>query len=219
MSDSTSIDKKHRKTVGSQYLEAQKTDTSCLTIGEIGNEMVKSLIDDINSSVESNPFDGEPFYINVVEERDLMMKNAIKRRLFVSKYRPYPEDNTLVFHVKPRSNEVRYCWDLPHHSELPNILANELSYPYAYTKRIREWMDNDLANFGFIKVSMNSHQIEGYDEKTIKAYRDAYQKFCDGKFKDPKDLESERRLGYFWIPNKFHQDELMENSKPKVFIV
>ena len=205
-------------TVGTQYLNAQKNSVSGLTIGDIGSDMVSGLIDDINESIESDPFEGRSFFINVVEERDLQMPNAIKRRLFVTKYRPYPEDNTLVFYVNPRENKVCFCWDLPHHSEFPNIISNEFLYDQAYISTLKDWLKDDLRNFGFVKVSMNSHQVEGYDEKIVNAYRDAYHKFCEAKFTDAKSLEAEKRLGYFWIPNKSHRDSLMEVQKPKIIL-
>ena len=123
------------KTVGEQYLEAQKNDSSGLLIGDVGSELVKSLVEDLNDIIEKNPFQDRPFYINIVEERDLIMPNAFKRRLFLSLYRPFPEDNTLVFRVNPKTTEVFYCWDLPHHSEFPNILCNEEEYDKEYPHR------------------------------------------------------------------------------------
>ena len=206
------------KTVGTQYLEAQSNDVTGLTLKEINDDMVKSLIEDLNQIIESNPFEGRSFYVNVVEHRDLQMPNAIKRRIFTQLYRPYPEDNTLVFYVNMDDESVFYCWDLPHHSELPNILINAHLYDHEYITRIKDWMRDDLSSFGFIKVSMESAQVEGYDEKKINAYREAYYQFIKEKFNDPKSVEAERRLGHFWIPNKFHKDKLLEDEKPKVFI-
>lgn len=207
-----------KTTVGTQYLEAQKNDAKGLTIGEVGSEMVKGLIDDLNDVIESDPFSGRSFFINVVEERDLQMPNAIKRRLFVTKYRPYPEDNTLVFFVDQKEEKVCYCWDLPHHSEFPNILSNELLYDQSYVSMIKDWLRNDLSRFGFIKASMDSSHVEGYDEKTVNAYRQAYASYLDSMFDDQKSIESEKRLGYFWIPNKFHKDAPLEKSKPTILL-
>jgi hypothetical protein len=207
-----------KPTVGSQYLEAQKYDSKGLTLGEINEGMVQSLISDLNECIASDPFEGRSFYINVVEERDLQMPNAIKRRLFVTKYRPYPEDNTLVFYIEPKEQKAYYCWDLPHHSEFPNILINQHLYDGNYVQRIKEWMSDDLCNFGFIKVSMSSSQVEGYDEKTINSYREAYYEFCKKRGDDPKAVETERKYGYFWIPNNLHKDKLLDESTTRIFL-
>ena len=117
-----------RDTVGQIYIDAQKNSTQGLLLPDIGQPMVGDLVDDINEAIASNPFDGQPFFINIVEERDLQMKNAIKRRMFVTKYLPYPEDNTLVFYAEPKLPRISYCWDLPHHSEFFNILTNFTLY-------------------------------------------------------------------------------------------
>jgi hypothetical protein len=181
--------------------------------------MVNSLIDDLNETIASNPFEGKNFYINVVEERDLQMPNALKRRMFVSKYRPYPEDNTLVFHVEPKSNRVKYCWDIPHHSELPNILINAHLYDHEYVQRIKDWLNNDLSNFGFVKVSMGNSQVEGYEEKTINAYRESYYNYCKSIEMDEKAVETEKKLGFFWIPSKNPSDKDLEKKSPKVALI
>ena len=148
-----------RDTVGTTYLEAQNNSCDGLVVQDIGTEMSYSLVEDLNEAIQSNPFEGRPFYINVVEERDLQMKNAFKRRIFTSVYRPYPEDNTLVFYVHPKENKVCYCWDVPHHSEMFNILSNWMEYDFTYIQRIREWQNNDLTNFGFEKTPDGEHWI------------------------------------------------------------
>ena len=203
----------NRNTVGSIYLDAQKNSSQGLILGDVGSEMVSGLIDDLNETIQSDPFDGREFYINVVEERDLQMKNAIKRRLFVSIYRPYPEDNTLVFKADPKSNRIFYCWDVPHHSELPNILSREDQFPHDYIRGIKQWMGGDLTSFGFLKVSMNSSQVEGVPEKTVQAYRNAYWEMCKGQGMDEKQLESEKRVGYFWIPNPNYKDQPLDQKQ------
>lgn len=132
--------------------------------------MVKSLIDDINDSIKSDPFEGRPFFITVHEKRDLQMPNQFLRRLITTIYRPYPENNTLVFSVNPQDNEVLYCWDLPHHSEMWNILSNTHLYDPEYIKRIREWQNNDLTNFGFVKDPMGEHWLSNsmFKDKQMK---------------------------------------------------
>ncbi len=205
-----------RKTVGTQYLEAQKNSVEGLVIGDIGASMVDGLVEDLNEAIESNPFEGRPFYLNVVEERDLQMKNALKRRMFQTHYRPYPEDNTLVFYVVPRENRVLFCWDLPHHSEFFNVLSNQHTYDPMYIQNIKNWANNDLTNFGFLKVSMGSHSVQGYDEKVLKAYRESYFKYCDTLQMDKKDIENEKKLGFFWIPNKFFIDIPAQKEKPQI---
>lgn len=202
-----------RPTIGQMYLDAQKNDPSGLLISDVGRDMVTSLIEDINNTIESNPFEGRPFYINVVEQKDLQMPNAIKRRLFVTLYRPYPEDNTLVFHVDPRKNEVKYCWDLPHHSELWNILHNPQYYDYEYVELIKNWMNGDLHNFGFKKVHIDNSSIDGYDEKVMNGYRNSYLEFCKNSGMNEKEVESERRNGFFWVPNPKYKDKDLKSKR------
>ena len=205
-----------RDTVGTQYIEAQKSPQ--LTLGEINSCMVSSLVEDLNKTIESNPFQGRPFYINVVEERDLQMPNSFKRRMFVSIYRPYPEDNTLVFHVDHKANEVTFCWDLPHHSELLNIMSNAYLYDFEYIQQIQRWLKNDLSGFGFVKVHIDNSSIEGYKAKTVNAYREAYLNQCKNSGMNEKQIESERRLGFFWLPSLKFKDQSLKPKKHSLII-
>ena len=190
------------KTVGSMYLDAQKNSVSGITLGEISSEIANSLVEDLNKTIQSNPFSDRPFFINVVEERDLQMKNAIKRRLFLSLYRPFPEDNTLVFHVYPKGNLVYFCWDIPHHSEMREILSNFAEYDQKYIMQIYKWSKNDLTDFGFLKVKIDNNMVPGYTDKTLEAYRQSYLDFLKSKGMSEKAIEQEIKLGYFWVPNK-----------------
>ena len=207
-----------RETVGSIYTKAQLNDTTGLILPDIGSPMSGDLVTDLNETFASNPFEGRPFYVNCVEERDLQMKNAFKRRLFKTLYRPYPEDNTLVFHMDPKTETVKFCWDVPHHSEFLNILTNSTLYDPEYVQRIRDWCNNDLSNFGYVKVSMGSSQVEGYDEKIVNMYKQNYINYCESIQMDPKALETEKKLGFFWIPNKFLKDKDVTARKTKILM-
>lgn len=201
-----------RNTVGTQYLEAQKNSVQGLTIGDINYDMLNGFVEDINTTIESNPYEGRPFYINIVEQRDLLMKNAFKRRIFTTLYRPFPEDNTTVFYTDPRKEETLFCWDLPHHSEMLNIVTNRHLYDKDYYEQIKSFCSGDFVPFGFIKVEMNSSQVDGYNEKVINAYRQNYYNHCANLEMDEKSIENERRLGFFWIPNKAHKDKTLKKK-------
>lgn len=209
-----------RDTVGTTYLEAQKDDVKGYTLQDFNSPMTEGLIEDLNDAVQSNPFEGRPFYINFVEERDLLMKNSFKRRIFKTLYLPYPEDNTLVFYTDPRKQKTYYCWQIPHHSEFYNILSNFTLYEKEYVRRLREWMNNDLSSYGFLKVTMGSSHVEGYDDKTINAYRKNYLTFLETKGLSKADIDAEKKLGFFWIPNpRFeYQDVTAKSLAPKMIV-
>lgn len=67
------------------------------------------------------------------------------------KKRPYPEDDTVVFWCDPKSNEVRFCWCLPHWSEMDNMLNNEMLFDKEMIGQIKAWKNVDLYHFGFAK--------------------------------------------------------------------
>ncbi len=207
-----------RETVGTTYVKSQNKSAEGLEVGDFGPDMVGGLVEDLNDTFQSNPFEGRSFYVNVVEERDLQMKNALKRVPHKTLYRPYPEDNTLVFHVDLKSNRVFYCWDLPHHSEYFNILRGETLYDPEYVKNIRDFASGNLVNFGFMKVTSSGYQVEGYSEDTIRLYRECYYNYCKFLQMDEKSLDAERRFGFFWIPNKFKKDKDITEGNQRKFI-
>ncbi|HEY3527483.1 MAG TPA: hypothetical protein VGK47_14905 [Nitrososphaeraceae archaeon] len=142
-----------RKTVGAIYRDASINNKEAFVVnGDLTHELMKSLVDDLNNTIASNPFDGKEFYITVYEKKDLLMPRAILRRLYVTKYRPYPEDDTVVFYVEPKSNTVRFCWCLPHVNEMNNMLANEGLYNQEMIQDIQAWKRHDLKHFGFNQV-------------------------------------------------------------------
>ena len=142
-----------RKTVGAIYRDAQFNGEKQVITGDMNYELRKSLCEDVNDTIVqgTKDFEGRPFYITVHEKRDLQMKNAFLRRMIKTVYRPYPEDDTLVFHVIPYSNQVLFCWELPHWSNMDNILANRNLYDWKIIEPILAWKSLNLEFFGFMK--------------------------------------------------------------------
>lgn len=146
-----------RKTVGAIYRDAQISNTEkFVENGDLTNTIMSSLVEDLNETIASNPFEGREFYITVHEKKDLAMKRALLRRMITTKYRPYPEDDTIVFWVDPKFNEVRFCWCLPHHSEMGNMLDNENLFDKEMIGAIRAWRNIDLYHFGFAQDSLGN---------------------------------------------------------------
>lgn len=142
-----------RKTVGAIYRDAQMFGEKQIITGDMNYELRASLVQDLNDTIiqGSKDFEGVPFYITVHEKRDLQMPNAFIRRMIKTKYRPYPEDDTLVFRVIPYTNEIWYCWELPHRSNMLNMLACPEIYPAEQLDKYRRWELMQLENFGFMK--------------------------------------------------------------------
>ena len=160
-----------RETVGSIYLNAAKNNTDSHVInGDLTHELSKSLVDDLNETIVSNPFEGRPFYIAVYEKKDLKMPRMILRRLYTTLYRPYPEDDTIVFFVEPKSNTVKFCWCLPHSSEMDNMLMNFSLFDKNMIEDIRAWKNHNLEHFGFTvtKNAIVPHKIAS--DKTISKF-------------------------------------------------
>jgi hypothetical protein len=142
-----------RDTVGSIYLKAQedhKNDAPIIN-GDLTNELMKSFVDDLNACILSKPNGDNPFYITIHEKKDLLMPNAILRRVIPSGKRPFPEDDTVVFYTDPIKNETLFCWCLPHYVEMDNIVRNENLFDQDYVDNIRAWLKLDLTRFGFMK--------------------------------------------------------------------
>ncbi len=157
-----------RKTVGAIYRDAQLNNTEdYIQVGDMTRELMSSLIEDLNDTIQSKPFGDKSFYITIHESRDLQMKNAFRRRMITTLYRPWPEDDTVVFWVDPSSNSVRFCWCLPHHSQMDNILANELLYKDQVAE-VKAYKAFDLYYFGFKKDEMgNWIANEHYKDKKL----------------------------------------------------
>lgn len=140
-----------RETVGKIYRDVTLNgDKTPIDVGDMTRELISSLVEDINDTLNSNPHPGRDYYILVHEKKDLVMKTAIRRDIHTMVYRPYPEDDTLVFRVQ--SGDVKFCWCLPHRSEMYNIMANPDFFEDEMVEEIRAFNNNDLTKFGFVKV-------------------------------------------------------------------
>lgn len=156
MSRTQSLIDPARDTVGKIYRDAQinnQRDMEGLVIGDLTAELEKSLVDDLNDTIVegTKEFKGRPFFITVYEKKDLQMPKAILRRLYKTLYRPWPEDDTVVFSVTPSNNEVRFCWCLPHRSDMFNILMNAHLYNNEMVLDVKAFDVIDLHRFGFMK--------------------------------------------------------------------
>lgn len=157
-----------RNTVGSIYRDAQLSNHDpYVEAGDLTRELTNSLVDDLNEAFASNPFESEDFYVIVYEKKDLQMKNSILRRLYKTKFRPYPEDDTIVFYVNPRSQHIKFCWCLPHSTEMDNVLLNFTMYDKDYVNDIRAWKEVDLKHFGFDKVRSKVKEGDRMVEKDV----------------------------------------------------
>lgn len=140
---------KDRETVGAIYQKAQQEGEKIVVIGDMAHELAKSLVEDINDALNAPRPNNKPFYLMVHEKKDLQMKSAILRRMIYFGYRPWPEDDTVVFWKNPKTQELRFCWALPHHSEMDNILANPDHFEKEFVAQIKAWKAFDMHAFGF----------------------------------------------------------------------
>ena len=155
MSTHTSHYDPNRDTVGTIYRDAQlQNRIERIEVGDMTNCMMKSMVDDLNESIEegTKQFEGKEFYITVHEKKDAQMPSCLLRRMIKTLYRPWPEDDTLVFFVHPASGDVRFCWCLPHWSEMENMLKGSELFDRQMIDQIRAWKAVDLHCFGFVKT-------------------------------------------------------------------
>ena len=142
-----------RKTAGAIYRDAQFNGEKQVIVGDMNYELRKSLVDDLNDTVieGTKQFENRPFYITVYEKWDYQMTKALVRRLVKTKYRPYPETDTSVYKVIPFLNEVFFCWELPHRSNMLNMLACPDLYDPKDLAKYRSWENMQLEHYGFVK--------------------------------------------------------------------
>lgn len=142
-----------RQTVGSIYRDAQINGERGVVIGDVNHEITKDLVQDINEAIEegTKEMDGKPFYLAIYEKYDLMLKRGLVRIRKVTKYRPYPEQDMMCFHVYPSSGDVYFCWELPHRSQMMNILMSPDLFDQNRVNTIKRWENLQLEYFGFTK--------------------------------------------------------------------
>jgi hypothetical protein len=141
-----------RDTVGSIYRNAQINGERGVVIGDVNHEITKDLVKDINEAIEegTKQLGGQPFYLSIYEKYDLMLKRGLVRIRKITTYRPYPEQDMIAFHVFP-NEEVYFCWELPHRSQMLNILASADLFDPERVSMIRRWENMQLEYFGFTK--------------------------------------------------------------------
>jgi len=141
-----------RQTAGAIYRDAQINGEKGVVIGDVNHEIKKDLVKDINEAIEQGEkeMEGQPFYLAIYEKYDLMLKKGLVRLRKITKYRPYPEQDSMVFHIYP-GGVVYFCWELPHRTQMINITMNEGLYDPNYVQLIRQWENLQLEYYGFKK--------------------------------------------------------------------
>ncbi len=143
-----------RDTVGKIYRDAHiNNHEDFIEVGDMGRELTTSLVDDVNDAIKNFDLKGKPYYLMIHEKKDLQMKTAILRRILYFGYRPWPEDDTTVFWKNPKTEDLRFCWCLPHWTEMDNIIANPDGYEKEFVYQIQCWKSYDLKPFGFYNDS------------------------------------------------------------------
>ena len=150
-----------RETIGSIALKASKVNQQ-IQAGDMGRELIPQLVDDLNETILSNPYDSRPFYIIIHEKKDLLLKNVILRRMVTQEKRPYPEPNTSVFYTDPKTQETLFCWSLPHTSLFVEYLNNAANYCKEQIKDIIAYNLERLDHFGFYKTLKTKDGIQLY---------------------------------------------------------
>lgn len=147
-----------RKTIGAIYRDAQLYgDRENIEVGNMVEEMMKGYLEDLNEAILSKPFGEEtPYYIQIAEKKDLQMKSALRRIVRKYRFRPWPEADTDVYYHNPVDFQTFFCWSIPHHTEMHNILANQNLFDADMVSEIKAWRAYDLQPFGFIKDQMGN---------------------------------------------------------------
>lgn len=149
-----------RQTAGAIYRDAQINGEKGVVIGDVNHEIKKDLVKDINEAIEqgAKEMGDKPFYLAIYEKYDLMLKKGLVRLRKITKYRPYPEQDSMVFHIYP-DGSVYFCWELPHRSQMINIIMNEGLYDPEYVNKLRRWENLQLEHYGFTK-NENAEWVE-----------------------------------------------------------
>lgn len=141
-----------RETAGKIYRDAQINGERGVVIGDVNHEITKDLVKDINEAIEqgTKEMDGNHFYLAIYEKYDLMLKRGLVRIRKITKYRPYPEQDMMAFHVYP-NGDIYFCWELPHRSQMMNIMMSPDLFDPARVQMIKRWENLQLEYFGFKK--------------------------------------------------------------------
>jgi hypothetical protein len=158
--DNKSLIDPTRNTAGSIYRDAQINGEKGVVIGDVNHEIKKDLVKDINEAIEmgTKEMGDKPFYLAIYEKYDLMLKKGLVRIRKITKYRPYPEQDSMVFHAFP-NGDVYFCWELPHRSQMMNMIMNPDLYDKAQVELIKRWENLQLEYYGFTKDE-NGNWIE-----------------------------------------------------------
>lgn len=171
---SKSLYDQSRDTVGKIYRDANLNNhKEVIEVGDMSRELMTSLVDDMNDAIKSFDTRSIPYYLMVHEKKDLQMKTAILRRLLYFDYRPWPEDDTVVFWKDPKTQAIRFCWCLPHWSEMDNVLNNKYDYEKEYVFQIQAWKNYNLKPFGFYYKDDRDKWVPNpkWSDMPLEAYR------------------------------------------------
>lgn len=163
-----------RETVGAISVKARQVNER-VTAGDMAHEFMEGFVEDLNKAIASNPFDDRPFYITIHEKKDLVLKNCLLRRIIPTIFRPYPEPNCTVFWANPKTDEIKFCWSLPHKTLFQQYIVNASKYRKDQIKHILAYQMERMEVFGFYKHGVSDKgvniyfPIEGFKDQDLPA--------------------------------------------------
>ena len=161
----------NRDTIGTIALDAMLNGERGICVGDMGHELLHSLVEDLNITIESNPYNGHEFYITIHEVKDAQFTNMIKRRMVTSMFRPFPEPATSVWRHNPKMQKTWFCWSLPHWSSFDQYLANPDWYAKEQLDDIKAFKEFKNERFGFINGELGWFPDPKFNDRELDSYK------------------------------------------------
>jgi hypothetical protein len=156
-----------RDTVGTLSLKAREVQEKII-VGDLANELIKSLVDDLNELIDSKPYGDDEFYIIVHEKKDAQLTNVIRRRLCHTTKRPFPELNTTVFRHDPKIYKTWHCWTLPSKVGLFQIGIEPGKFDEEMVRDCKAFQAEQNDRFGFFGKYPEYSPIPDFKDREMK---------------------------------------------------
>ena len=154
--------RKKRKTVGEEAVKRLENVDTKQGIVDTQREADKEYMDEIKKCIEANKSWDDPFYIVVLQKKERLLENVVRRYFFARESLPSPDWDQTVWRYKPKTGDLRFVWVLPD----KNTAMWMAGMPHTVPKEQTELL-------GFV--------LDFLDKKLYRFYHNLFQKEDEGK--------------------------------------
>lgn len=146
-----------KKTVGSEAVKLLQNPDSKQGVVDTQREIDKEYLSEIKKCIDAHKSLDDPFYIVVIQKKERLLENVIRRYFLARKTLPTPDWDQTVWRYNPKTGDLMFLWVLP-------------------DKNTAMWMASNPQDIVTEQKPLLGYVMDFLDKKLFAFYEDMFEK-------------------------------------------